>query len=241
MSKLNKSIQDAYIRLKNEAVFGVYGNRYIPKNDDGTVDNTQDFPYLDDPTQYVTHVPLEQEELEEAEKEPKKSGEEEAPPDSEAEFDEELEASEEEAPEDEEMPEEETPEEMSDQNMDPEAQGGNVDADAAIGDLNAPGAAGPMGDDQATTATQLGRLYELKKIYSRLSSVEIFLSRTTDEKVLEIRKMVANAIDLFELVISNFEKYKDKIDEIIVTYYEFLKVVYESIRNNYRRISKQQE
>ena len=217
MYKSNQKIQDAYIRLKNEAVYGVYGKRYIPKKDDGEIDNSIDFPNLEDPTDYVTHIPLEQEEIEEAE-----------------------------TPEDEKM--EKKPEEMeTDTDTDMEQS-----PDEAMDSLPDTGMDPGMGEDptqmggmpgeepkEELTQNQLGRLYELKKIYSRLSSVEAFLSRTTDENILEIRKMVSSSIDLFELVVSNFEQYKEKIDEIIVTYYEFLKVVYESIRNNFKRISNQ--
>jgi hypothetical protein len=229
LSKLNKSVQDAYIRLKNEAVYGVYGKRYIPLKSDGSMDVTQDFPNIEDPTDYVTHIPLEQEEVQEADvKNPKKELEKvEDSMEEESEFevddksgDSEVEAGAETDETSMDMPEGETP---------------GADMMGGAGDM---GAGMPPAEPELTLG-QLGRIYELKKIYSRLSSVEMFLSRSTDDNVLEIRKMVSNSIDLFELVVSNFQQYKDKIDEIIVTYYEFLKVVYESIKNHYRRISKQ--
>ena len=89
------------------------------------------------------------------------------------------------------------------------------------------------------TSSQIGRVFELKKIYSRLASVETFLARTTDESILEIRKMVSQSIDLFELVITNFPQYKETVDEIIVTYYEFLDVVYGSIKTYFSGMSKE--
>jgi len=226
VSKLNKKIHDVYVRLKNEAVYGVYGKRYIPNKDDESKDYTQDFPNLEDPTNYVTHIPLEQETIEEAKGQPPE--------------DEEMpEEGEEENPEEGGEGEEEMPEEGGEGEGGPPPEGmegGDPGMGAEGGD---PMAAGQMpGAPPPLTTSQIGKVYELKKIYSRLSSVESFLSRTTDDKILEIRKMVSKAIDLFELVISNFEQYKDKIDEIIIIYYRFLKVVYESIKNHFKRISR---
>lgn len=220
MSNLNKKIQDAYIRLKNEAVYGIYGNRYIPQNKDGEFDNQINFPNIEDPTNYVTHVSVE-EEISEA-----PNPEENAKKDKPLDFEELQSAVGDEG--------DETGEEVAppEEGMDPNTQPGGMPGED-------PSMMGGTPEAQALTQNQLGRMYELKKIYSRLSSVESFLSRTTDDNILEIRKMVSNAIDLFELVISNFEQYKENVDEIIITYYKFLDVVYDSIRTHFKQISKQ--
>jgi hypothetical protein len=151
---------------------------------------------LEDQTNYVTHIPLEQETIEEAKGQPPE--------------DEEMpEEGEEENPEEGGEGEEEMPEEGGEGEGGPPPEGmegGDPGMGAEGGD---PMAAGQMpGAPPPLTTSQIGKVYELKKIYSRLSSVESFLSRTTDDKILEIRKMVSKAIDLFELVISNFEQYK---------------------------------
>jgi len=86
------------------------------------------------------------------------------------------------------------------------------------------------------TSTEVGRVYELKKIYSRLSSVESYLSRATDQSILELRKYVAQSIDLFEIVMANYDQFKENVDEIIIQYYEFLDVIYSSLRKFYKDI-----
>jgi len=111
--------------------------------------------------------------------------------------------------------------------------------DAGMGDLGAAGIGGGMGSpgmeqEEPLTSSQIGRMYELKKIYSRLSSVETYLSRAVDESILELRKYVAQSIDLFEVVISNYPQYKENVDEIIVQFYEFLEQIYESLRKYYK-------
>jgi hypothetical protein len=80
------------------------------------------------------------------------------------------------------------------------------------------------------TSSQIGRVFELKKIYSRLTAIESFLSRSINQSMLTLRKYVSQAIDLFEIVISNMPQYQDKLDDIIVTFYKFLQYVYELIR-----------
>lgn len=219
--KLLQKMQDAYSRIEREAVAGVYGKRVVPAKDtmdDDDPDTRQDFPYVDDPKGYTTHVPLEQDDLKEAEEDvPQKP----------------MDAGEE-AGAGAEMPPEAGGEEggIGDMGMDAEGNMPGVEGGEGM-----PG----MGEqkEEELSANQIGRVYELKKIYSRLSSVESFLSRTTDEEILEVRRLVAQSIDLFELVISNFDQYKDKVDEIIVTYYEFLDVVYGSIKTHFSEMSKE--
>jgi hypothetical protein len=215
-------MQDAYDKVSKEAVAGVYGQRYVPASgseDDENPEVRPDFPYIEDPKGYVTHVPLEQDELKEQEDEPEKpvkAGEKsgadigaDVPP---AEGDEGG---------------------IGDTGMD--AEGNMPGVEGGEGMEGMPG----QQEEEKLTMTQLGRVYELKKIYSRLSAVESFLTRTTDEAILEVRNMVSQSIDLFELVISNFDQYKDTVDEIIVTYYEFLNVVYKSIKEHFAKTSKE--
>lgn len=224
MSDLLKKMQDAYDRFSSEAVGGLYGQRYFPSqnspDDDDNPDNTTDFPYVHDPEQYKTHVPLEKDDIREQDEEPKKP----------------IKAGEE-AGEDvgkqEPPPVDDSEGGVGDMGMDAAGNMPGVSGDDTLG------AMGQQQEEEKLTLTQIGRVYELKKIYSRLSSVESFLSRTTDENILEVRKLVSQSIDLFELVISNFDQYKDKVDEIIVTYYEFLQNVYESIKKHFSSSSKE--
>ncbi len=114
----------------------------------------------------------------------------------------------------------------------------DMGADPAMGGMDAGmGGMGGMGEqEEKLTSSQIGRLYELKKIYSRLSSVETYLSRATDQSILELRRYVAQSIDLFEVVISNYDQFKDRVDDIIVQFYEFLNVVYGSLRKYYKEM-----
>jgi hypothetical protein len=91
---------------------------------------------------------------------------------------------------------------------------------------------------QELTSSEIGKVYELKKIYSRLISIEAHLSSTTDTSLLQMRSIVAKAMELFETVIVNFEQYKEQIDEIIVTFYKFLELTYGLLQSYYKNDSK---
>lgn len=90
-----------------------------------------------------------------------------------------------------------------------------------------------FGAGEPKSAQQLGRIYELKKIYSRLLSVEQHLSFSADTVFLKLRNLVSEAIELFEFLISNIDAFKDRIDSIIIVYYEFLKTIYLILQRYY--------
>ena len=91
----------------------------------------------------------------------------------------------------------------------------------------------------AVTVDQVGRVYELKRIYNKLISAEEYLSYSSDPIIVKLRKYVSQAVELFELVISNIDLYKDKIDQIIVDYYAFLMGIYHIMKIYYDRLRKE--
>ena len=205
--------------------------RYTPPNVQGdrgdyqdNYDRYVDFPYVEDPTDYVTHRPMEQDDVDEQSAAGRNTG-------SPAHMKSKL-ASEQAA-----EPEIKPAEAGAEAGAGGDIEGGLPD-DMAGGDMGIGGiGAGGIGMEQQEeplTSSQVGRVYELKKIYSRLASVESYLSRATDQSILELRKYVAQSIDLFEVVMSNYPQFKENVDDIIVQFYEFLDIVYESIRKYYK-------
>lgn len=98
----------------------------------------------------------------------------------------------------------------------------------------------PMTGQPIKTAEQVGKIFELKKIYSRLLAIESQLSFSADIDLLKLRKYITNAIELFETLISNIDAFQNDIDEIIVMYYQFLEETYE-IMKKYYKIQRQKE
>ena len=102
------------------------------------------------------------------------------------------------------------------------------------------GMAGMGGEEPLKTPSELGRIYELKKIYTRLTTIESYLSSSSDPPLLRIRLLVSKAIELFEILASNIPSYRppkappERVDEIIIMYYKFLKQVYESVASHFK-------
>ena len=90
-------------------------------------------------------------------------------------------------------------------------------------------------EEEPKTSGELGRIYELKKIYARLTSIESYLANESDPTLLQIRTLVSQSIELFEVVAANFDSYKEKLDEIIITYYKFLTEVYANVKEQFKK------
>jgi len=195
--------------------------RYTPPNrrGDGGNDMYVDFPHLEDPESFITHRPLETEQA--------------------AAIDPEAAGAKAGAGEEAGAPEGGLPEEAAGGDVEGMEAGAGMDTGMGAGMDPSMGGMGGMGEqEEKLTSSQIGRVYELKKIYSRLSSIESYLSRATDTSVLELRKYVSQSIDLFEVVISNYDQYKENVDGIIVQFYEFLDVIYSSIRTYYKSMGR---
>lgn len=85
-----------------------------------------------------------------------------------------------------------------------------------------------------TDVFEVGRIYELKKIYSRLVSMQSYLSGTTDPNLIKLRNYVSGTMDLFRTLISNVALYKDRMDEIIVVFYKVVDNVYAILSKYYK-------
>jgi len=113
----------------------------------------------------------------------------------------------------------------------------------AAGDMAAtPGMEMPSEEEEEEVPQDpeyIGRVYELKKIYSRLISIESFLDDASDSRLLKLRNYISASIELFQTLINNVEAYKDKIDELIVLFYKFLLVVYTLLSKYYKQENKE--
>lgn len=135
---------------------------------------------------------------------------------------------------------------MADPSMSGDNAGGMADPSGGMGgDPNAMGDPSGgmgmgMGGDAPKTSEEIGRIFELKKIYSRMLAIEQHLSFSPDEILIKLRKYVTDAIELFETLISNIDSFKEQIDEIIVIFYKFLENVY-TIMKKYYKIKKRED
>jgi hypothetical protein len=121
----------------------------------------------------------------------------------------------------------------TDPSMNAEQPGG---MDMGMGDEAGMGGDMGMGgaEEEEKSPHELGRIYELKKIYTRLTSIESYLASEADPELTEIRRYVSQSIELFEILASNIDSYKEKMDDIIISYYKFLKEIYFKIKDYYK-------
>jgi hypothetical protein len=95
-------------------------------------------------------------------------------------------------------------------------------------------------EEEIQKPSQIGRIYELKKIYTRLTTIESYLSDSSDPELLRVRLLVSKSVELFEILSSNLKTYqpptspKETLDEIIIMYYKFIKQVYESVAKYFK-------
>ncbi len=138
------------------------------------------------------------------------------------------------ADEEEEVPQEEVPQEEVPQEEVPQEEMPADGMDEAGMDEAGMGGMGEEEKEGPETREEAGQIYELKKIYSRLVAIEQHLNTATEDKLIEIRKYVAQSIELFQMLISNFDLYKEKIDDITITYYKFIDFVYDLLSKHYK-------
>lgn len=211
-----------YSKSIKDTLESVYTKRYTPeklkdkKPDGGNTDNV-DFPYVEDPEPFTTHRALEQM-IRLLEQPAVGTPQDPSTPKSDSSMGDG-------------MPGDDPG--MANQGTDPAAMGAaGMDPGMGMG-------TGAQPDYVKLDSSEIGRVYEMKKIYSRLTSVEAYLADSTDQNLLELRRSVGKAIDLFEVVITNISKFKDKIDPIIVTFYEFLDQAYGALRKYHLVQSKE--
>jgi hypothetical protein len=117
---------------------------------------------------------------------------------------------------------------------DPNAMGGADPGLMAAGAPGAPVDIDPMTGTPVRQTSEIGKIYEMKKIYSRLTTIESFLADTTDQELIEMRNVVGQSIEFFDIVTSNLQSYKDKIDTIIILFYDFLDQTYSLLADYFK-------
>jgi hypothetical protein len=75
----------------------------------------------------------------------------------------------------------------------------------------------------------IDKAYILKKIYSRLIATSKILDYESGSEFDELKSKTLEAIDLFHIIVSNFDKFQDKLDEIIKGFYKFLEKIAEEL------------
>ncbi len=112
--------------------------------------------------------------------------------------------------------------------QDPSLQGGMVGTDQYGNPL-------PTGEAEIQDPEVLGKVYELKKIYSRLTDASDLLEGITDPEIIQLKRYTEETIELYQLLLSNVEKFENQLDDIIIHFYNFILRIYEELTNYYQK------
>ena len=84
------------------------------------------------------------------------------------------------------------------------------------------GGFGMGGEEEQKTSTEIGRIYEVRKLYHRMTVLNNFLRNNPDNSLEPIKKIIGEAYDILNIVINNIKSFKDKIDDVITKYYRLV-------------------
>ena len=79
--------------------------------------------------------------------------------------------------------------------------------------------------------TAIGRAYKLKDIFENLTKIRNYLRDTNNIELSKLYKDSDKAFEMYKLVINNLKTYKEKVDDLIIMYYELIKIMLEKIKN----------
>lgn len=81
----------------------------------------------------------------------------------------------------------------------------------------------------------IGKVMMLKKIHARLISVNNSLEYFSDPKYDEMKQIILEGIDVFRSIVANFSQFKDKLDDVIKGFQEFL----DSVTSKFEKLSSE--
>lgn len=76
--------------------------------------------------------------------------------------------------------------------------------------------------DEILDPVELGKIYMLKKLYAKLIALDKLLDRFNEDKYSILKSNVAEAIEIFNAVVLNYDLFKENIDSIIKLYQKFV-------------------
>ena len=80
------------------------------------------------------------------------------------------------------------------------------------------------GESAEEQVKNLGRIYMLKKVYAKLLTVSGYLDSVSEPRFDDLKRKVIEALDIFHVVVTNFDAFVDKIDDILSSVEGFLKL-----------------
>ncbi|MCK5015539.1 MAG: hypothetical protein KAS32_00545, partial [Candidatus Peribacteraceae bacterium] len=67
----------------------------------------------------------------------------------------------------------------------------------------------------------LGKVYVMKKTYAKLLAISNILDNYSDEKFDDVRVKVLETLDIFTVIVNNYDQFQDDVDKIIDVFIKF--------------------
>lgn len=93
----------------------------------------------------------------------------------------------------------------------------------------------PIDTGPAKTASAVGRLYMLKKLYRRFTLLDKVLTNSTDPELRDTREEVKEAFEIFKVIVNNLKTFKEKADELIIDFYMLIRDIATDLEAHYKR------
>jgi hypothetical protein len=85
------------------------------------------------------------------------------------------------------------------------------------------------GQIQPVDKTEIGKIYELSRLYSRLVAINNVLQYLADPKLDDMKYKVAEALDLFNVIISRYDDFNSSVGKITDKYTNFIMKITDEI------------
>ena len=97
------------------------------------------------------------------------------------------------------------------------------------GEFGALGAAYGGEEELQLSPKDLGDIYTLKVIYTKMISLDKLLSRMSEREYDDIRNTVKQSLEVFHIITVNYDKFKEKSKSIIKLYQKFLDTILQEV------------
>ena len=86
-----------------------------------------------------------------------------------------------------------------------------------------PAAEEPLPEDEPSDPTDIGNAYRLKKVYLNMRAVSKLLDSYSDSKVEMLKRELNEAMEMFHIIVVNYELYKENVEDILSKYSDIVK------------------
>ena len=123
--------------------------------------------------------------------------------------------------------------------MDPSMGGAGMDPSMGGAGMDMMGGGMGMGMPEeepsiATTPSEVGRLYEIQKLFYKLKTIDGILAQSTENELIQLKKSADDALEIFQMVVDNLALYKDRLDQVILYFYKYVERVTEVLIKYYK-------